>query len=362
MKAKKIIRCVIFLILAAVLVGSLCKVFKFKDNGIYGRHVTYRALKANEIDAVYIGSSAVDRYWDCAQGFEEYGLTIYPFSSDKVPAWATKYMIEEALAWQDPSLVIIDVRSFESDVEKSDMVVSAPKLSAALPFYSLPKWKFLFKTQNIMYRDPEIDFDQIFDINYMLTICQFHSKWAEDDFKWSDYNDPPSDTLGFYLRKKSVRTLREKGVKKMNSFQMTDKTEKLDPFIEENLYELLDYLKNQSFEVLFIDSPHYMNDEKAGRLNTIANIVREEGFDFVQITSEDMGEYELDAETDFYDVRHVNYDGSVKYTRYLSEYLLGKYDFWRDHREDADTGDFDGVLDHIKEKRDKLDQIYNGDK
>ena len=348
MKAKQIVRCIVFMSLVVLLVGCLCRLFKADNNWTSRRFVTFRSLKPDTIDGLYIGSSAVDRYWNCAQGFEEYGLTIYPVAADGSPAWAVKPLIEEALNYQKAKLIIIDIRAFTINV-RSDSFMAMARTADVLPFYSLPRWKIVAETEKIMH-EKDSDANKLFDINYYLSVGQFHAKWADDGFSLNEFKEEPSDTLGFFAGKRSLKTLSKSDLKKMKAFQQSELFADLDPVMEKSLSDLIEFIKERNLTVLFIDSPHYMSEESSARVNTIKKMLSDQGFDCLQIFGNDMGEYSLDPASDYYNLKHVNYYGSVKYTRFLSEYLLDKYDFWTDHRLDADTGDFDGVLDHIKEK------------
>ena len=61
------------------------------------------------------------------------------------------------------------------------------------------------------------------------------------------------------------------------------------------------------------------------RSNTVADIVHEYGFDYInfELNYDQTG---LDEATDFYNLDHLNVYGQKKFTEFFSEYLMENYD------------------------------------
>jgi len=120
----------------------------------------------------------------------------------------------------------------------------------------------------------------------------------------------------------------------------------LDPISERSLYELIDYIKENDLNVLFVDTPQSNNKKKMGRSNTVYKILEKEGMPYLHHFTEDSENglsIDLDFKSEFYNSSHVNYIGAVKYTKILAEYLDENYDL-TDRRNDSKAQkDWDGV-------------------
>jgi len=75
---------------------------------------------------------------------------------------------------------------------------------------------------------------------------------------------------------------------------------------------------------VFFTSPHLLTKTEMAYENKMADILAENGFDFF-CGNKLMREIGLDFELDFYDDMHVNIKGMVKFTDYISDYLIKNY-------------------------------------
>ena len=112
---------------------------------------------------------------------------------------------------------------------------------------------------------------------------------------------------------------------------------------EPYLYELLDYLETQEYEVLFISTPEARTQLEAERINTLCSIVSERGFDTLVCPTDET----YDRVNDFYNDAHTNYYGAEKFSAFLAEYLDSNYDL-PDRRNDEKCSAWIGKYDEIK--------------
>lgn len=347
MTKKEILRVIAFCLLVCVMLVLLCDLFEGCNN-VYldSRIATYATLEPDTVDAVYIGTSGVDRYWLAAKAYEEYGMTVYPLSSDALPSWLHREMLEYAFAYQKPELVLIDIRAF-SQTPNENMDAHAHFVLNALPFGSRVWFQSVLKTMDCMHRiDPEKH--PRYDISYLLSFIRFHSKWEEENYSFADnIGDIKNEYAGFFLSS-SASTAREP----MEPLQY-DATalQDLDPMGLESLYEVLDYCREQGVQVLFVDSPQIMTETEMGRSNRLYQLLEDEGIDYLSCYTEDTANHftiDVDLETDFYNPDHLNYYGAEKYTAHLAAYLDANYDL-PDRRDDpAAQAYWDGVYDLIQ--------------
>ena len=93
---------------------------------------------------------------------------------------------------------------------------------------------------------------------------------------------------------------------------------------EKLLNELLDYLEKRNVKALFVVSPYQQIKREKMQFNYIAKIVKSRNQDFLD-ANDYIDQIKLDFTYDFYNGSHVNIYGAEKYTKFLSEYLIKKY-------------------------------------
>ena len=342
MTKNQIIRTVAFLLVVSVLLLTLCDLFEYENSHISERIETYQDLPKNTVDAVMVGTSGIDRYWITAKGYEEHGITAYPLSTDASPTWMIKIMLKEAVKRQNPELVIIDMRAFtnsyNADSKKFD--AASRRVIDGLDFFSWTRFEAINTTLKLRMKSGDEEATR-FDPSYFFSFIKYHSKWESDSFSFSELEDPKCQFLGFYMHSKnSINSIGE-------SFETvkTDEKSDLDPIVEEVLYDLMEYLNKQDYQVLFLDTPHRQSANEAKRMNTICDILDENGFEYLLCELDE----QYNRETDFYNDGHVNYYGAETFTEWFGEYLTENYDL-PDRRLDKKCDkDWIGVYDTVKE-------------
>lgn len=352
MTKKQIGRGIAFVLVVCLLLVLLCEIFELGDTTyIATRFTTFSDLSEDTLDAVWIGTSGVDRYWLAAKAYEEYGMTVYPLSSDAMPSWLFTIMIDEIYSKQNPELIIVDLRAFaQSNATVSMADTRARRILDAMDAFSINRFKVAFKTMKVLKQiDPERDF---FDLSYLLSYVKYHAMWAEEDFSLMDnVNFDGSDYMGFFMR----RSLSLKPKDQEPVVYDTEYYEELDPIAEESLYELLDYIEQKDLNVLFVNTPNVMLKQEVGRSNTVCKILDEYGINYLNCCeTDDQGNFtyviDLDHVHDFYNRNHLNYYGAEKFTEVFATYLDENYGF-EDHRSDeAVQKDWDGVYTKIKKQ------------
>ena len=100
----------------------------------------------------------------------------------------------------------------------------------------------------------------------------------------------------------------------------------LDPKLEKQLNDLLDYCDEQHINLMFVRAPHYVTQETYNRVkrsNKMASIVNSRGYSYYTLEN-DVKRIGIDEKHDFYNVDHMNVYGAIKFTDYLSEKILYK--------------------------------------
>lgn len=356
MNGKQIIRSIAFLLVVFAVFVVLSDLFENGTNNNYDkRFYTYRQLDKDIVDAVFIGTSGVDRYWNSGRGFADYGIAMYALSSDAMPPWVYTNMIEEAFAYQNPQLFLLDVRSFLQDTgDASYMDARGRRVIDAMDFFSINRLKVALKTAAVVRPYNDSAYRET-GISYILPFIKYHSIALDEDYSFDNHlGSKPHNYAGFYYSSARSATVKKQ---KPNEYK-ADYFEDLSAVAETHLYDLINYIRERKLDALFVVTPKVFDESEMGRLNTMLKILDEEGMPYAFFTVEDDPANELavnlDWSQDFYNDAHVNYKGANKFTDVLAKYLLARYDL-PDRREDERAVAYWGPMD---EKINKLMQKY----
>lgn len=350
MTKKEFGRSIAFVLVVCLVLILLCDLFEQANYSNFDkRFTTYRNLNEDTIDAVWIGTSGVDRYWIGAKAYEEYGMTVYPLTVDAMPTWLFTNVIEEVYTYQNPELIIIDIRAYGQDnVNAGAMDVRARRILDAMDFFSVNRIKTAFDTMEIIHENFEEEPE--FEISYLLPFVKYHSKWEEDDYTISgNLGNKEHAYLGFYMSS----ALSIDKVPQTPVVYTPDYYEELDPIAEASLYDFLEYIDENDLNVLFVDTPKFKTEQEIGRANTVYKILDEYEADYINFcVTDEEGNFtyipDFDFESDFYNEGHVNYYGAEKFTDVFAAYLDENYDL-PDHRSDESIQeDWDGIYTKIK--------------
>lgn len=361
MKKNEIRRVVIFLLCTGIVFFYLNLVFSYPSgegrDGSKEKYNTFYSMEENTLDAIYLGSSAVDQYWVSPRAWDKFNITVYPFSVSSIPCVFIKPMMEESLKTQDVKLFIIDIRTFIRGADEistgimrrviDNMKWSSTKLQAMRDGF-----------QYASYGDNNIDEK---DLSWYIPLLKYHSRW-NDDLQFSNLYTffPTTDYGGYAAHQSKVFTIVPQKLPNLSqNLQSLDKENQIQ------LENLLSYCDTLDCEVLFVDSPYSMNQEQREKTNTVCKIIKDSGYQLLEFNSQSLyNAIDLSFSKDFFDSKHVNYLGAVKYTDYLSKYLVQEYEldqyanstdrsFWEDaHKKLSDLAkkSMSGLFSEQKEE------------
>lgn len=350
MTKKQFLRSVAFFLVLSVMLLALCDLFEEANTeNSDKRFYKYRTLEKGTVDAVLLGTSGMDRYWIASQGYEDYGMTVYPLASNSMPVWLYIELIEEALAYQNPELIILDIRPFSQvHTNANTMDVRARRLLDVMNPLSLNRLSAAFKTMEAIHT---VDSSASrFDLSYIFSFIKYHSKWEDDDYSIKDnlwHNE--HNYLGFYVGNKASILKTKLSPSEYDSSYF----EQLDPLSEKYLYEVIDYIKENELNVLFLETPQVRSRDAMGRSNTVYSILEKEGMNYLHYYIDgdsDGTSLDLDFTSDFYNSGHVNFYGATKFTKVFSKYLDENYNLPDRRNDQSVKEDWDGVHDKLVDK------------
>ena len=345
MNKKQCLKIAAFLLLVILVLFLLSLVFNNADASTVSRLRTYTELDADSVDAVYIGTSGVHRYWVPGYAYHNYGLTVYPRTVKGCRAWHVLTLVRYAYKYQSPRLVIVDCRPFVSETSDDYAERNSRFFSESLPWSSPFRYQAILRTVKYSSQFPEGTAPKI---SFWLPIFRYHDRWSTG-INTSYFTRERTKSLGYLI---SMKT------KPMPESTYSTESEEISWFAKECLDELLKYSADNGIHLLFVDSPRYINEKRSKQANWFYAYLEQKGIPCFELCSEGkLEDYGIDRTADFKDKLHMNYLGAQKYTGILSEYLLENYDF-KDRRADnleAWEGAYEKFLKDIENHEEQED-------
>lgn len=306
----------------SLIIFLFCKIsWIFRSNSLEAREDIVGFKNQGDIDVVFYGGSPLLRGYQPLEAYHRKGYTSYNYVITFEKNNLLKAFIEESRTTNEALLYVCDIRAFP--LLSSDTIEEA----------ALRNWS---------------DSVSIFSLARVKGITSFLKSWGWggkeltafyfDIFKYhSNYEILANAEQWDYLKSENIYNV-DKGYEAVVDnipYEIPEVTDECGELNERQLFrlnELLDYFDQEKIQVLFIASPYVISDSDWKILNTCNKIIQERGYNFINFNSY-YDEMNLDFETDFYDAGHLNYLGSQKYTRYLTDYLSDNYEL-PDHRGD----------------------------
>ncbi len=331
-KAIKPIKVAAFLVLLAVIVSAIQYVLSINEYRFYDSVRGFYEEPDNSLDAVYLGASNVYAYWEAPLAFSEYGMTAYSYATSNMPPAALKYMIEEVRKSQPDTLFIINLNIFKNTEVGMQWL---HYLLDYMPF-SFTKLRMM---NDLASRCEEGEADKL---EFLFPVIRFHSRWNKlttDDFYHPREEMKGSSTYKSFLgRSMDVREI----------FTATSAREAAEPEQEEQLLDLLNYCDENKVKILFVVVPQAIDDETVlGQFNTFADIAENRGYPVLHMES-DPDIVGLDLSQDFYNEKHTNVHGALKFSHCLGSYLMENYHF-EDKRGDERFASWTTAADNYNE-------------
>lgn len=145
---QKAVKVLAFLLVLALCYGLMDQVLKIKTDDMVSM-VKLRQLPPDTVDVLFVGSSHIGMNIDNQQIYDEFGISSFDLWVGMQPLWNSYYYLKEALRYQKPKVVMVDVFLAGTSAEYSLNTVAmkniqylsmgVDKLKAALD--SFPAWQ-----------------------------------------------------------------------------------------------------------------------------------------------------------------------------------------------------------------------------
>ncbi|HCA04978.1 MAG TPA: hypothetical protein DEO32_03660 [Ruminococcaceae bacterium] len=271
----------------------------------------------DSLDVVFIGASDIYTSFMPGRAYEQYGFTSYNFASESITSEGVKTAVKEVVRTQHPGMVVVEANAFlYSDSDNDANEAHIHKFFDNLPL-SFNKLEYIQKY---------VPVDRKWE--YFFPLIKYHSLWTEYPERFYMMASNLSLDVrgrnylkGFRTTAQIIKTNKEC----LNSKLSEENGEmELDPKLQAQLMELLDYAKKHDVNLLFVRAPHYVTKETYNRVkrsNKMASLVNSYGFSYYSFEN-DAEHIGIDPKRDFYNADHMNVYGALKFTDYLCEKIL----------------------------------------
>ncbi len=332
LKKTPILRVICFLLILVGLVIPVQKAILYRDrktdNSSY-QVMNFYKEKEDSLNPVFIGSSCCFSFYSPLFAYNTYGITTNNYASSGMGMIAYKYAIEEVRKTQKDALIVLTITPLD--------IMNYTALHYLLDYMPMSKNKLNFIKGYFTYGEENI----LNSLEYFFPLMRLHERWSDltaDDFVL-DNGTKGATAHQYYLT--YVTDISD------DLFFSEERREMPENWVY-LMTDLLDYCDEHNEKIMFLLPPRSYSEEEFTQLNTLVDYINSRGYDVLDLR-EKAEEIGLDVTHDFYDKRHTNVHGSLKYTDYVINVVAERYNIQLDHErnEEWDTA-FNNYYELIK--------------
>ena len=322
----QLVKIVVFLVVTALIFQFLTLIY---DSPKSRTLIEYESLPKDTVDTVVIGASTVYRYYNPMEAWEKYGIASYAYGIAEAVGENTIFSLKDLLKHQKPKVVLIEVRGFLGSRSMEGMATNIYRI---IKNYTNPfkRWEILNHYNRMTGMHFSAD-----ELPYYLTLIMNHENYWRlfESANWKRVlKGGKRNTFVVNTRQFMGYAMKSRVVPQSAIPYDEDYKTELAQGGENALREVLSYCRKIGQEVVLVSSPYVYSEEDMGELNALEIIAEEYNVPFLN-ANRDQAKVGIDNSTDYYNSRHTNLLGAIKYTDYLLDYLTQHYQF-TDHRGD----------------------------
>lgn len=326
------LRVICFLLILVGLVIPVQKILLYRDrktdNSSY-QVMNFYKEEEDSLNPVFIGSSCCFSFYSPLFAYNTYGITTNNYASSGMGMIAYKYAIEEVRKTQKDALIVLTITPLD--------IMNYTALHYLLDYMPMSKNKLDFIKGYFTYGEENI----LNSLEYFFPLMRLHERWSDltaDDFVL-DNGTKGATAHQYYLT--YVTDISD-------DFFFSEERREMPENWVYLMTDLLDYCDEHNEKIMFLLPPRSYSEEEFTQLNTLVDYINSRGYDVLDLR-EKAEEIGLDVTHDFYDKRHTNVHGSLKYTDYVINVVAERYNIQLDHErnEEWDTA-FNNYYELIK--------------
>ena len=270
-------------------------------------------------DVLFVGDCECYENFSPVTLWEEYGIPSYIRGSAQQLIWQSYYLLEDALRYETPKVVIFNVLSMKYGKPQNEaynrMSIEGMRWSAS-------------KVNNIK---ASMTQDESF-LSYVFPILRYHDRWSDltkDDLTYY-FGAEPNFFGGYYLRADVKPAVNVPTGRPLTDYSFADTC-------WEYLDKMRDLCKDSGSQLVLIKAPSlypYWYDEWNAQIEEYA---QKNNLPYLNFLAEPiLSESGIDFYRDTYDAGlHMNVYGAEKLSRWLGKYLTEHYNLMNSSNEPA---------------------------
>ena len=334
------VRAIVFVILAGLMLGLICKVVtpKYYFDDEWPTTTTYQSfydMERDSIDVLFLGTSHAASAFIPQYIYDNYGIRSYNLACEQQSLFTSYYWLKEALKYQSPTVVVLDtylIFDYEEGVALNSPESRTRKAFDAMK-WSANKWEAVNKIC-------EYDTEQSL-LSYILPNVRYHERWKDLDA--NDLNflsmENHADLMGYSpIETKSEYTGFVPFSTDPSDADYSDEREPMQEVMAEYLDKIADLCLENDIELILVKNP--FGEQTVMRYNTTMDYAEAHGLEYIDFNEKEIyAKLGLDFATEMADGDHANLWGAMKLSDYIGSYLAGIYPDLAGHTGDADWTD-----------------------
>lgn len=302
-----------FALVCLLVLGAVSNVLRFKhEEGTEPMQMFYHQ-PTNTVDVLCLGSSHAYNAINTGLLWDSWGIASYDLCGSNQPVWNTYYYLKEALVYQRPCVIVLDVYM----VLEKQAVDSSPTIINNT--FGIKGAENKLAAKQASSQKSEL-------LEYALEFPYYHSRYSdlsrEDFLPYKGIKDR-SMWKGFVINPTTSSLAEEIDVAGVTTrVSLPEKS-------EEYLYRIIELCKDNAIPLVLYCSPYALTDVEQQGFNTIADIAKEEDVPFLNynlLHNETGIDFSGPESCLTNDTGHLNHRGCVKLTNHLGGWLKEKYD------------------------------------
>lgn len=323
-KLKIVAGCIITVSLTVCILSYLSNLAERKDSDM--KYKDFFEQEA-DFDVLFMGTSHVINGVFPMELWNDYGIVSYNWGGHANHMATTYWVMENALEYTKPKVMVIDCSLLSSDTKCSETFSNVHLSLDTFPL-SVTKVKSIWDLLDDPAMDEAIEKGTVpingeprTKIGLLWNYSVFHSRWTE--LGQSDFEPIPTYEKGAESRIAVTR----------GNLNKIPSNQKITPGTtgEQYLRKMIEDCQDRGIEVLLTYLPLEATESEQMEANYVYDIAEEYGVDYINFLDLDLINYQ----TDLYDASHVNPSGARKATDYIGQYLVSNYDI-SDQRNNED--------------------------
>lgn len=314
------IRVIVFLVLLGLVLGELTRIFvpKYFYNQEWPMTSVFSNfydIEENSAEVIFLGSSRSMTTFSPQELYDKYGITSYNLGSTQQNILLSYYWLKEALRFQTPKAVVLDVKELFLYREGVELNADEAAIRKALDYM---KWSSVKKeaVDDICKIDESQD-----KISYYFPIFRYHTRWKklkEDDFSYFEMV-----TKGEIKGYTPISELSGKNFTPIEPGSSNECEEMVELMLG-YMDRIVELCREKDIQLILVNTPYTACTIE--KYNSVAKYAQENQVPYYDFNVKELyEEVGYDFAVDNADKKHANIWGATKITDYIGKILLENY-------------------------------------